>query len=95
MPALFTAQSKRLYVLVISLINSKTFSSLVTSHLIKLELEPISLFTRSPETSSISAIITFAPSAANNLAVASPMPDPPPVIKATLSLRSIFQSYKS
>src|ERR1700733_7932046 len=38
----------------------------------------------SPAAASISAMTTRAPSRANNMAVARPMPAPPPVMKATL-----------
>ena len=59
-----------------------------------MKLPPTSAAAASPVTESMSPITTLAPSAAKRLAVASPMPDAPPVITATFParrwVRSIF-----
>src|SRR5229473_304076 len=64
-----------------------TLSSSVTSVRTKRAPAPASRALASPSVSSISATTTLAPSATNILAAARPMPEPAPVITATLPAR--------
>src|SRR6188508_327987 len=64
-----------------------TLSSSVTSVRTKRAPAPASRALVSPSVASISATTTFAPSATNCLADARPMPEPAPVITATLPSR--------
>src|SRR5713226_3337733 len=61
-----------------------TLSSSVTSVCTKRASAPASRAVASPSVASISATTTLAPSATNSLADARPMPEPAPVITATL-----------
>ena len=91
-PALFTRTSsllKRARVAATACCHS---ASLVTSNLRKRHSPPVSLISvlvLCPSSSSTSPMTTLAPSLANNLAIASPMPLAPPLIKATLSFSLI------
>src|SRR5205823_8661140 len=62
-------------------------SGAVTSVAIAIAPLPARCAVSSPDAASISAITTFAPSRANRIAVARPIPVPAPVISATLSSR--------
>src|SRR5262249_8635533 len=64
----------------------------VTSVCTKRAPSPASRAAASPSVASISATTTLAPSATNSLADARPMPDPAPVITATLPLRRFICS---
>ena len=64
-----------------------TLSSSVTSVRTKRASAPASRALASPSVASISATTTLAPSATNSLAAARPMPEPAPVITATLPSR--------
>src|SRR5215813_1253570 len=64
-----------------------TLASSVTSVCTKRAPSPASRAAASPSVASISATTTLAPSATNSLADARPMPDPAPVITATLPAR--------
>ena len=64
-----------------------TLSSSVTSVRTKRAPAPASRALASPSVASISATTTLAPSATNSLADARPMPEPAPVITATLPSR--------
>src|SRR5258708_11380116 len=64
-----------------------TLASSVTSVRTKRASAPASRALASPSVASISATTTLAPSATNSLAAARPMPEPAPVITATLPAR--------
>src|SRR6185437_2371836 len=91
-PALFTRMSSLPYAASVASISRAHSSSLVTSICTKRASPPdlrMSAATLSPMSARISATTTLAPSLANSRASASPMPCPPPVTIATLSLRRI------
>src|SRR5262245_31234595 len=69
-----------------------TLSSSVTSVCTKRAPSPASRALASPSVLSISATTTLAPSATNSLADARPMPEPAPVITATLPARRFICS---
>ena len=86
-PALLWAQSKRPYVSTVVLIMAATAVALDTSVLTKVASPPFSVIIWTvccPPSSFISAMTSFAPSRANVRAVARPIPEAPPVTKATL-----------
>ena len=72
--------------------NRSQCSSLVTSSLWKRAFSPISAARAVPSASSISVKTTLAPSAANSLAVAAPIPDDAPVKMATLFISRVPKS---
>src|SRR5918911_1866034 len=86
MPALFTRMSTRPWRLWMSAAAAATWCLSPTLH------THISAFTCFRAASSVArvrpAITTLAPALANSTAAASPMPEPPPVIHATLPLSS-------
>src|SRR5580704_6844302 len=69
---------------VASRITAAQSSSLDTSRCTKIADSPISAASLPPRSSWMSAMTTFAPSAANSRASAAPCPDAPPVMMATL-----------
>src|SRR5215467_3594312 len=69
-----------------------TLASSVTSVCTKRAPSPASRAAASPSVASISATTTLAPSATNSLADARPMPEPAPVITATLPIRRFICS---
>src|SRR5215510_3243092 len=86
-PALLWAQSNLPYVSTALLIMASTAVALDTSTWTKMASPPFSLIIWTvccPPSSFISAMTSFAPSRANVRAVALPIPEAPPVTKATL-----------
>src|SRR5215467_14318160 len=87
MPALLWAQSNLPYISTAVLIMASTAVALDTSTWMKVASPPFSVMRCTvccPPSAFMSAITSFAPSRANVRAVARPIPDAPPVTKATL-----------
>src|SRR5271166_3324643 len=86
-PALLNAQSSRPYAFTTASIAPRTSSLLDTSHRTNTACPPacrIALTVSSPPSRCMSATATLAPSRANTIAAARPIPDAPPVINAVL-----------
>src|SRR5260370_29737588 len=86
-PALLCRMSSRPKCATVVWLARSRLSGSVTSVGIAIAPWPARWAVSSPAAASSSAIATFAPSQANRIAVARPMPLPAPVMKATLSAR--------